>query len=155
MSYTTLHNFKQLAKAYSGNDNPGVFILSDTTDDSSKAFEPTCVFVDDNGDLIVQVDKKKFKSEEYKTIEFKFGAMIECGNCMFDNVYSLDIHMEDDDYINIDVNGYDRIVMGTIVQCGSHDIIAELDAIEYNADGCINDEGKSTPIISNGKLIYK
>lgn len=91
--------------------------------------------------------------EKYTTVSFKFGAMIECGNCMFDNVYSLDIHMEDDDYINIDVNGYDRIVMGTIVQCGSHDIIDEVDAIEYDMNSCINEDGKSTPIIKNGKVV--
>lgn len=54
---TTLHNLKQLSKAYSGNDNPGIFVLTDKHDDSSKAIEPTCVFIDDDGDIIIQVNK--------------------------------------------------------------------------------------------------
>jgi hypothetical protein len=54
MSYTTLHTLKQLAKAYSGNENPGIFLLSDETDDTDIAFEPTCVFIDDDGDIIIQ-----------------------------------------------------------------------------------------------------
>ena len=55
---TKLHNLKQLATAYSGNDNPGVFVLTDKHDDSSKAIDPTCVFIDDDGDIIIQVDKE-------------------------------------------------------------------------------------------------
>ena len=60
MSYTTLHNLKQLTSAYSGNDDPGVFIQPDITDNSKKyGFSPTCVFIDDDGDIIIQFDVKK------------------------------------------------------------------------------------------------
>lgn len=59
MSYTTLDNLKQLAQAYSGNDNPGIFLTLDNYDDPNYGIEPTCVFVDDDGDIIIQFDIKK------------------------------------------------------------------------------------------------
>ena len=68
--------------------------------------------------------------EEYKTIYFKFGALIECDHVAVDNVYSIDIHMDkNDNYYNMDLNGIDGFVLGTIVQCGPDDIIKEVDAV--------------------------
>lgn len=55
---TKLHHLKQLAIAYSGNDDPYVFVLTDEHDDSSQAIQPTCVFIDDDGDIIIQVNKE-------------------------------------------------------------------------------------------------
>ena len=54
-----LNDIKELVKAYSGNENPGVFILSDmkTCEDTEEAFSPTNIFIDDEGDIIIQVDK--------------------------------------------------------------------------------------------------
>lgn len=69
MSYTTLHTLKQLSKAYSGNENPGIFLLSDRIDDSSYGFEPSCIFIDDNGDIIIQFDIKEALSNLNKIID--------------------------------------------------------------------------------------
>ena len=91
--------------------------------------------------------------EEYKTIYFKFGALIECEHVAIDNVYSIDIHI-DDDYFNMDLNGIDGFVLGTIVQCGKNDIIEEINAIKYNEECDIDDSGDCV-IIKNGKVIYK
>lgn len=91
--------------------------------------------------------------ERYETIYFKFGALVECDHVAIDNVYSIDVHIEED-YINMDLNGIDGFVLGTIVQCGSDDIIEEIDAITYNVEGFI-EEKCTVPIIENGKLIYK
>ena len=54
---TTLYDLKQLTKAY-GNENPSVWILDDQTDKSENAIKPTCVFIDNDGDIIIQVNKK-------------------------------------------------------------------------------------------------
>lgn len=55
----TLDDLKNLASAYSGNDNPSIFLLSDMKrcDQTDEAFCPTNVFIDDNGDIIIQVDE--------------------------------------------------------------------------------------------------
>jgi len=55
---TKLHHLKQLTIAYSGNDDPNVFVLTDKHDNSLKAVQPTCVFIDNDGDIIIQVDEK-------------------------------------------------------------------------------------------------
>lgn len=51
----TLEDLKILTSNYSGNDNPMIFILNDDCNDSKQAFEPTCIFIDDDGDIIIQV----------------------------------------------------------------------------------------------------
>ena len=56
---TKLYDLKQLTKAYSGNENPSVWILNDETDKSENAIKPTCVFIDSDGDIIIQVNKNK------------------------------------------------------------------------------------------------
>ena len=91
--------------------------------------------------------------ERYETIYFKFGALVECDHVAIENVYSIDVHIEED-YINMDLNGIDGFVLGTIVQCGSDDIIEETDAITYDVEGQIQ-EKCTVPIIKNGELIYK
>lgn len=91
--------------------------------------------------------------ENYYNIQFPYGAMIECGNVAIDNVFSIDIVIEDD-YMNMDLNDHNNFVIGTIVQCGSDDII-DVDAVKYQYDGCINENGETTPIVKNGKVIYK
>lgn len=55
----TLDDLKSLCKKYSGNDNPSIFILSDMKRDTQtdEAFAPTNVFIDDAGDIIIQVDE--------------------------------------------------------------------------------------------------
>lgn len=55
---TKLSHLKQLTITYSGNDNPNIFVLTDKNDNSLEAIQPTCVFIDDDGDIIIQVDKK-------------------------------------------------------------------------------------------------
>ena len=54
-----LRDIIKLTWAYSGNDNPNIFVLSDKIDDSSKAISPTCIFIDDDGDVIIQINKKE------------------------------------------------------------------------------------------------
>ena len=54
-----LRDIIQLVWTYSGNNNPSIFVLNDETDDSNKAFCPTCIFIDDDGDVIIQIDKTK------------------------------------------------------------------------------------------------
>lgn len=54
----TLEDLKNLA-SNSGNDNPMIFILDDDCNDSEQALEPTCIFVDDDGDIIIQVSSNK------------------------------------------------------------------------------------------------
>lgn len=56
-----LRDLIKLTWAYSGNDNPMIFILNDNTDDSTNAIEPNNVFIDDDGDIIIQVDEKLLK----------------------------------------------------------------------------------------------
>lgn len=54
-----LRDIIKLVWAYSGNNNPNIFVLNDKTDDSDKALTPACIFIDDDGDVIIQVDKEK------------------------------------------------------------------------------------------------
>ena len=58
----TLDDLKSLTEKY-GNKNPNIFLLSDmkTCDDTSEAFAPTNVFIDDNGDIIIQVNEHLLK----------------------------------------------------------------------------------------------
>ena len=58
----TLDDLKSLTEKY-GNKNPNIFLLSDmkTCDGTSEAFAPTNVFIDDNGDIIIQVDEHLLK----------------------------------------------------------------------------------------------
>lgn len=51
----TLEDLKNLTSNYSGNDNPMIFVLDDNCNDNKQALEPTCIFVDDDGDIIIQV----------------------------------------------------------------------------------------------------
>lgn len=55
----TLNDIKSLVKAYSGNENPSVWILTDKDDNTENAIKPTCIFIDKDGDIIIQVNKKK------------------------------------------------------------------------------------------------
>ena len=55
-----LNDIKQLVKAYSGNENPSIWILDENVDQNlteHRAINPTCAFIDDDGDIIIQVDK--------------------------------------------------------------------------------------------------
>ena len=55
-----LSDIKTLAKIYSGNNNPGIFLLSDRKqcDKSDEAFEPSNIFIDDDGDIIIQFNEE-------------------------------------------------------------------------------------------------
>lgn len=50
-----LNDLNELAKQYSGNDNPTVWIKDDLVKDNSKCIPPSNVFVDDDGDIIIEV----------------------------------------------------------------------------------------------------
>ena len=54
----TLEDLKSLT-SYSGNDNPMIFVLDDNCNDNKQALEPTCIFIDDDGDIIIQVPSSK------------------------------------------------------------------------------------------------
>lgn len=57
--YWTLDDLRVVASD-SGNDNPGVFLLSDrkTKDQASEAFGPTNIFIDEYGDIIIQFNEE-------------------------------------------------------------------------------------------------
>lgn len=43
-----------------------IFILDDNCNDSEQAFEPTCIFVDDDGDIIIQVSSIQLTEHYHK-----------------------------------------------------------------------------------------
>ncbi len=57
--YWTLSDIKAVA-SQSGNDNPGIFLLSEEDEDTEDAFAPTDIFVDDAGDIIIKFDEGFF-----------------------------------------------------------------------------------------------
>ncbi len=65
MTYT-LEDLKSLVVNYSGNDNPTIFVLDDNCDDSEQAFKPTCIFIDDDGDIIIQVSSIELTKHYHK-----------------------------------------------------------------------------------------
>ena len=58
-----LYTLEDLKEIREGNENPGIFIISDikTKEQSDEAFCPTNIFVDDVGDIIIQIDEHKLK----------------------------------------------------------------------------------------------
>lgn len=90
--------------------------------------------------------------EIYKDIYFSYGAIIECGNVTIDNVFSINMLIEDN-YINMDLNDSQDIIIGTIVQCENDSIT--VNATEYQDDGTIDKNNKVISIVKNGKVIYK
>lgn len=55
---TTLNDLKKLTRAYSGNENPSIWVMNDENDNTEDAIVPSCVFIDDDGDIIIQINKK-------------------------------------------------------------------------------------------------
>ena len=55
---TKLNDLKQLTRAYSGTENPSIWVMDDENDNTENAIVPTCVFIDDDGDIIIQINKK-------------------------------------------------------------------------------------------------
>lgn len=54
--YWTLDDLRAIALK-SGNDNPGIFLLPESNEDTDDAFAPTDIFVDDIGDIIIKFDE--------------------------------------------------------------------------------------------------
>jgi len=54
----SLEDLKELVKN-SGNNNPNIFIMSDmkTKEQTHEAFPPTNIFIDFEGDIIIQIDE--------------------------------------------------------------------------------------------------
>ena len=69
MSTYKYRDIRQLKEAYSGNENPPLWILPDSTDDSGQAIEPTWIFIDNDGDIIIQVDVMHLKEIEKENIQ--------------------------------------------------------------------------------------
>lgn len=57
---TRFRDLRQLKEVYSGQENPSIWVLPDNTDDYEQAIKPSCVFIDDDGDIIIQIDGKVF-----------------------------------------------------------------------------------------------
>ena len=54
--YWTLDDLRAIALK-SGNNNPGIFLLSESDKDAEDAFAPTDIFIDDDGDIIIKFDE--------------------------------------------------------------------------------------------------
>lgn len=54
MRNNTLKDLNEIAKE-SGNDNPTIWIKSDLEDDVGKSVSPENIFIDEDGDIIIDV----------------------------------------------------------------------------------------------------
>lgn len=51
-----LNDLKELVENYSGNDNPTIWIKDDLEKDTGKSIAPRNIFIDDDGDIIIEVN---------------------------------------------------------------------------------------------------
>lgn len=65
--YISLQDLKDVSKD-SGNPNPGIFLLDDmkTINEQEQAFAPTNVQLDEDGDLVIFVDKKMLQEKIFE-----------------------------------------------------------------------------------------